>query len=420
MTFRSTLLRDGRFNVQIACLEVFNTALDQVIVKWSDNLQDFESQWTISDDQPVLISLSYLQGLAQTKPEGMVMYYGLILRGNQIIGVVLCQVIGFDAERRLKIQIETGQAVTLSDRIALAIKLFVARKVKVYAAIIGNLMTAGPYGFYFLPEISELEKSRIMVEICKLVLDNNTFFQKSQVVVIKDLPSSSRIPMSNCKLYSRLNEFTIQPSMCMRIDPAWNDINCYLNDLESKYRLKIRNALKKSEELQVVNADAEMISSYNKEIYALYREVAESAGFNLVDLNPEYLLGIKRTVENSFAVKLIFGNGQLIGFYSYFYDSGYMNAHFVGYRKNLNKQYHLYHNILLYYLKDALALKCKNIEFARTALEMKSSLGASPVDYYCYLSHGSRFVNHMVPKILEMLKPVEVWQPRSPFKARSV
>ncbi|MFN8280525.1 MAG: hypothetical protein U0V49_09605 [Saprospiraceae bacterium] len=401
-------------------MEVFNTSLDHVTIQWTDNLQEIDSQWSISDDQPVLISLPYLRGLAETKPEGMELHYGLILKSNKIIGLVLCQVIGFDAERRLKIQIETGQAATLSDKIALAIKLFVARKVKVYAAIIGNLMTAGPYGFYFLPEISETERSRIMVELCKVVLDHNTIFKKSQVVVIKDLPSSSRIPGSNCKLYSRLNEFTIQPSMCMRIEPAWDNMDRYLNDLESKYRLKIRNALAKSEDLQVVDADVDAISLYNSEIYALYREVAESAGFNLVDLHPEYLLGIKRKVGNSFAVKLIFGKGQLIGFYSYFYDNGYMNAHFVGYRKNLNKQYHLYHNILLYYLKDALALKCKNIEFARTALEMKSSLGASPVDYYCYLSHGSRFVNHLVPKILEMLKPVEVWQPRSPFKAKTV
>lgn len=168
----------------MTCLEVFNISLDQVTIKWTDNLQEIDSQWSISDDQPVLMSLPYLQGLAETKPEGMDLLYGLIVKSNKIIGLVLCQVIGFDAERRLKIQIETGQAATLSDKIALAIKLFVARKVKVYAAIIGNLMTAGPYGFYFLPEISEAERSRIMVELCKVVLDHNTIFRKSQVVVI--------------------------------------------------------------------------------------------------------------------------------------------------------------------------------------------------------------------------------------------
>ncbi|MFN8331591.1 MAG: hypothetical protein U0T81_10310 [Saprospiraceae bacterium] len=40
-----------------------------------------------------------------------------------------------------------------------------------------------------------------------------------------------------------------------------------------------------SEDLQVVDADVDAIGYTTVKFYALYREVAESAGFNLVDLH---------------------------------------------------------------------------------------------------------------------------------------
>lgn len=56
--------------------------------------------------------------------------------------------------------------------------------------------------------------------------------------------------------------------------------------------------------------------------------------------------------------------------------------------------------------------------FARTALEIKSSVGAVPENLYCYLRHQNPLVNKFTGTLLDYLKPVEEWLPRHPFKSQ--
>lgn len=91
-------------------------------------------------------------------------------------------------------------------------------------------------------------------------------------------------------------------------------------------------------------------------------------------------------------------------------------AHFIGYERSLNNNLELYHNILLKLLQTALRVGAREINFARTALEIKSSVGAEPQDLYCYIAHKSKIINSVVPHILEFLKPKDNWVQRRPFK----
>ena len=56
------------------------------------------------------------------------------------------------------------------------------------------------------------------------------------------------------------------------------------------------------------------------------------------------------------------------------------------------------------------------IDFARTALEIKSSVGAVPCDLSIYVRHRNRISGSMMKFIFDYLTPEEEWQPRSPFK----
>jgi hypothetical protein len=72
---------------------------------------------------------------------------------------------------------------------------------------------------------------------------------------------------------------------------------------------------------------------------------------------------------------------------------------------------------MLYDIVDnAFRLGCHRVVFARTALEIKSSIGAVPEPLFCYLCHQNVIINRFAGTILDYLKPVEEWQQRHPFK----
>lgn len=84
--------------------------------------------------------------------------------------------------------------------------------------------------------------------------------------------------------------------------------------------------------------------------------------------------------------------------------------------KENNLRYQVYFNILIKFIEIAIQGKFKEINLARTAIEIKSSVGAVPVDLVCYLTHRNRIVNHLVPNLIQYLKPDEQFTIRKPFK----
>ncbi|MCC6815192.1 MAG: hypothetical protein IT267_02130 [Saprospiraceae bacterium] len=382
----------------------------------TSKLSEIEKHWLIDAKIPVLLSIPYLKALESTRPSNLVIMYGYCTRQNKTLAIFQLQIVEFDAENRLRLQMETGKSTSLSDRLALAIKLFVARKVNVNASILGNLMTAGPYGIVFSDSAIIDERRQIVCELCCNLLRKFKILAHTQIVVIKDIDPQLRLIKKEQNPLLRLHEFTIQPSMKLNLRQHWLSMEDYLNDLESKYRSKVKKALLNRQQLEVVDADYQWILEHQDDLFRLYKQIADSAGFNLVELQKEYFAETKKQVPDHFKVKLIYYQKKLIAFYSYFLEGNFVNAHFVGFDKSLNNNLDLYRNILLYYVDDAINNRVKYIEFARTALEMKSSIGAEPIDYYCYLSHESKIMNKLVPGILDLLVPVKLWKPRSPFK----
>jgi len=60
--------------------------------------------------------------------------------------------------------------------------------------------------------------------------------------------------------------------------------------------------------------------------------------------------------------------------------------------------------------------KYKRIIFARTALEIKSSVGAKAVDMFGLIKHSNPLINLLVSKTFSYFEPEIEWQERNPFK----
>jgi hypothetical protein len=56
------------------------------------------------------------------------------------------------------------------------------------------------------------------------------------------------------------------------------------------------------------------------------------------------------------------------------------------------------------------------IVFARTALEIKSSVGAKPEKMYGLMQHSNWFINLFIGKLFRYFEPEMIWMERNPFK----
>jgi len=202
----------------------------------------------------------------------------------------------------------------------------------------------------------------------------------------------------------------------MALDPQWKQFDDFLKAVKSKYRVKYKKVMKQAESLDYREMDLEMLEQYNDEMYALYEATAKRATFSLFYLHPKYFLGLKECFADKIRITGIFRDGEILGFYTYVINGEYGDAHFIGYDVERNFDYQIYFNILLGLIKKAIDTKVKFLNLSRTALEIKSSVGAEPHDMFIYLRHENGFINRIMPMILERLVPKPDWIQRSPFK----
>jgi hypothetical protein len=93
-----------------------------------------------------------------------------------------------------------------------------------------------------------------------------------------------------------------------------------------------------------------------------------------------------------------------------------MDAHFLGVDASYNREHQVYLNILYDLVNLGIESQSERIDFARTALEIKSSVGAVSQDLLCFFKHRNTISSKFIQVVFDNLNPKEEWQPRQPFK----
>jgi len=164
----------------------------------------------------------------------------------------------------------------------------------------------------------------------------------------------------------------------------------------------------------------EEIEAHEERIYELYKMIADGAGFNAFLLHKQYFTKLKRDLGDQYKLTGYFIDNQLIAFYTAIFNYKEMDAHFLGVDGAYNRAHQVYLNILYDLVNRAIEGKVERIDFARTALEIKSSVGAVSQDMLCFFKHRSTLSSKVLQLVFDSLNPKEEWQPRSPFKSKVV
>ena len=397
-------------------LEKTNVPANAIHFRFYRSMVDVGTDWEIAaPSTDIFLQRAFLQTLESYPPLGMRFGYLIFYKNDVPVGVAICQTKHFKGDENI---LELGvprREPCFFNGLAAWFKRLVAGMTAADILVCGNILLTGEHGYYFdYQKISQTEAINILEKSL-----NHAVQQLSQdgikipVLLVKDIAPKHR-NQGNYLSKNGFKEFDIQPNMVLEL--PFKRYDDYISAMSTKYRTRANRAEKKLLGIKKVALTALEIEQELPTIHNLYHEVAKNSGFNMVELNPAYFLGMKQQLGDFFRVFGYYLDNRLVAFYTTFHNDRELDAHFLGFEKSLNHDFQLYLNILYDIVKIGIETGCERIVFARTALEIKSSIGATPHELWCYVRHQNSIANKFTATLLDYLKPVEEWLPRHPFK----
>jgi len=354
------------------------------------------------------IQVPYLTFMESRPPGDMHFRYLVFYKNNQPVGVAYCQI------SELKIR----EALTDSTLSTFRQKLndTILKAADMNALFCGNILLTGEHGAHFKADIDIKTQSLLLKEGME-ALKNQCKKEGEHIslLLIKDLDAPRKTAL-HPNLGNDYKEFSIQPKMILNLRKEWTTFEDYLASMTSKYRVRAKRAFKKGVGIEKRELNIESIKAFLPRIDELYKFIAEGAGFNVVTLDGEYFLNFKRHFPEKFRLYGYFLEGEMIAFYTTFRNQEELEAHFLGFANDTNRKHQVYLNILYDLIKHGIEQKAGYINFARTALEIKSSVGAAPVDLFYLGKHTNSLKNTLFTPILAYFNPAIDWVQRKPFK----
>ncbi|AZA74177.1 peptidogalycan biosysnthesis protein [Chryseobacterium indoltheticum] len=368
-----------------------------------NSIKELPEEWnSIIGQHNIMLSEEYFCVLEESKPTNMKYSFVGFFSDEDLIGGALFQYLNFIEHKSFQ-----------KGEILCSIRNFLAKQLSKDVMILGNNMLTGQNGFYFNTlKISTEKAITILNEASKGVAN---VFGKTSLVIYKDYQKSFLKNFDKEKFKS-FYRFSVQPNMILNIKPEWKSFEDYSNDLSKKYRARLKSAKKKIDGIQKRELDIESIKKYQNEMNILYQNVAENAPFNTFFLTKNHFESMKQNLQENFKVFGYFFNEKLIGFYTLILNNNDIDTYFLGYDKEIQKEKKIYLNMLFDMTEFGISNQSKRIVFGRTALEIKSTVGAEPVEIFGLIKHNNKAINPFMEKIFTSLNPKVGWIQRKPFK----
>jgi predicted N-acyltransferase len=364
------------------------------------------ADWDLIAAGNIFFSTDYLRVLETSAPANMQCFFVGIWDQDGLAGIAVSQFL------------DLNDVDSFGDRengIRRKIRELLFRRFTSNVLMAGNNMLTGPNTFRFKPGVPLSDGfaaiDRALGDISGLLRQKGT---PPHLVIWKDFESDlSDAPIPGRNAYFR---FTAQPNMVFDIRPNWKDETSYVADLNKKYRDQYKRARKKNDGVSMRQLGLDEIGALEDQIYGLYMTVARNAPFNTFWLAKNHFVSLKKHLGERFLFYGYFIGGELAGFDTLISNGQSMDTYFLGYDDSVQREKMLYLNMLYNMVAYSIRKKFSKIIFARTALEIKSSVGARPVELYGYIRHTHRLFNAFMPQLFRYFEPQTPWHRRHPFR----
>ena len=234
--------------------------------------------------------------------------------------------------------------------------------------------------------------------------------------IFKEFTPENRSSVETLTNYGYHSIFT-EPEMILNLEDHWNHFDDYIQAMTTKYRQQYRSARKKGKSIRSRFLDQQELSLRHLELQPLLQAVINKSSFSLTPETTELYARLKEELGKKFLFRLYELDGAPIGFSTAIITPKGLIAHRVGLDYRFNRSHKLYQNILYDYVDTAFSTQCTTINYGRTALEIKSKVGAEPHPQVLLMRHPSWFPNLLLKWVLQFI-PKPDWIQRHPFRHR--
>ena len=359
------------------------------------------NEWDQVSNQSLFLQSAYLRVLENSAPANINCEFIGIYQQQELVATAMLQ------------HIDLGQLAGFGSRdhgILSSVRNILFKQFSSKLAILGNNMLTGQHA------ISFSEKANKATVLATLKQYLHTLNPAPHHTIFKDFE------LHGCEhfdqvVFQKSLQFSSQPNMYLAIQAAWKQEPDYVQALTKKYRDQYKRARKKADGLEKRQLSLEEIEKWSDEIYDLYKHVADHAPFNTFFLAKNHFHSLKKELGDSFRFFAYFENNQIIGFNTLIHHDEILETYFLGYDEKVQREKMLYLNMLYDMIGCGIHNGFKRINFGRTALEIKSSVGAKPEQLYGWMQHQNRFINRYLSFFFKLLEPEVKWIERNPFKS---
>lgn len=368
------------------------------------NLDHWEE---VSKNQNIYLGHNYLSALEMGLSDFNFRYFLFYDTDNKIVGISYFQLLNI-----------TDQDVNfdaLSNKMQGLLPLSFKKWLSSRILICGNAFATGENGFVFLDCVSKSDSIELIDKAIQHIVDQEAIANRSiSISLIKEFWPNKLSQFTAFKSY-KYHEVNIDVNMVLDIKPSWSSFDDYLKALNSKFRTKTKQVLKKSKQLEIIDFEIDTIQERLSEIDKLYHNMVNKSSFSFGRLNAKTLLELKDKLGESLYFKGYLLDNKLIGFATATTLNKTLDGNFVGIDHQCNKEFLVYQRILYDFIGYAIEKKLTSVRLGRTAEEIKSGVGALPIEMKFYAKHHNFFKNGILKPFISLLKPSQ-FNLRRPFK----
>jgi hypothetical protein len=357
------------------------------------------------------LCLDYLSALEHAHDDGLEIRLAMFYRDSQPLGIAAFQIAHF-------VTSDDAYSNVFLNCIN-AIGRCIRGKHIHNILINGNAFATGEHGFSFQTEVdSQTIALCIHNAMESIAAQEQKKGRRICAMVTKDFYPGTVGVADHLEKY-RFKKFQVDHNMVMPLLAEWNSFDDYLESLNTKFRTKAKAALKRSSNLRVVEATDSDVHHHAEAMQRLYENVYLKADFRLGKLQAKALAELLKRIPGQFFVRQYFLNDELVGFLTAMRCGNVIEAHVIGIDYDTNREHGVYQRILYDYIEIAIRMRCSRIVYGRTAAEIKSTVGAFPVDLTCSIKHRRIISNTLLSMIINYVKPSDYPQ-RDPYKTETM
>jgi hypothetical protein len=359
----------------------------------------------------VFLQSYYLQASEEASPNNIQWFYIGVFKDDILVGIAITQ--------RVQLYLKDMFRDTKVSCIKPFFKDLVSKVLKGNILVVGNLTHTGQHGLFFNEE--SISQSQFFEIIFSALSDIKESIKKNQnrtirAIMLKDYFKDDKIHDAKEVFNSvKLHQVFVQPNMVLSVRKEWIKFEDYIAALNKKYRDRYKRARKKRNSIKPIELLIDDIKNQSSELHKLYMNVSNNAKFNTFLLPENHFYSLKLELKENFKVYGYYLKDTLVGFYTLILNNNALETYFLGYDEDHQYQNQLYLNMLYDMLQFGIENSFKTIVYARTAMEIKSSVGAEAKPMVVYLKHTNSFLNAILKQIFKLMNPSQDWEERHPF-----